>query len=87
MSKDFNDRAWSEYLYLIDNDKKLLRKLNALLNDIERNGNKGLGHPEPLKHMAGCWSREIDKKNRLVYRLMDDGRIEIMKCLGHYDDK
>lgn len=88
MSKLFSNDAWDEYQFLIERDKKLLRKLNSLLNDIERNGNSGLGHPEPLKHsMSGWWSREVDKKNRLIYRLMDDGRIEIMQCMGHYDDK
>lgn len=88
MSKLFSNEAWEEYQLLIERDRKLLRKLNSLLNDIERNGNSGLGHPEPLKHnMTGYWSREIDKKNRLIYRLMDDGRIEIVRCLGHYEDK
>lgn len=88
MSKFFSDKAWDGYQYLINNDKKLLRKLNSLLEDIERNGNVGLGHPEPLKHeMTGWWSREIDHKNRLVYRLMEDGSIEIMQCKGHYNDK
>lgn len=88
MSKFFSNEAWAEYQYLINKDMKLLRKLNRLLDDIERNGNEGIGHPEPLKHKnAGYWSRRIDDKNRLVYKLSDDGKIDIVQCIGHYDDK
>jgi toxin YoeB len=56
------------------------------LKDIERNGYKGIGKPEPLKHeYSGWWSREIDEKNRLIYRI-EDGRIDILQCGGHYDE-
>ena len=66
--------------------KKTLKKINELLRDIERNGNNGIGKPEPLKHnMSGWWSREIDKKNRLVYRIVDT-HIEILQCKTHYND-
>lgn len=66
-------------------DKKTLKKINALIKDIKRNGNVWIGHPEPLKHdLTGKWSREIDVKNRLVYRVFVDGSIEIYQCKGHY---
>ena len=57
------------------------------LADIDRNGNAGLGHPEPLKgNLAGWWSREIDEKNRLIYKI-EDGCIKIFQCKNHYADR
>jgi toxin YoeB len=67
---------------------KTLKKINKLIADIIRNGNVGIGHPEPLKHdLTGKWSREIDEKNRLVYKILDGNRLEIYHCKGHYNDK
>ena len=86
MSKlTFAERAWEEYLYWQTNDKKTLRRINQLLQDIARNGNDGIGKPERLRHRDG-WSRRIDDVNRLVYHLDADDSIEIMQCKGHYDD-
>ena len=87
MNKDFSDDAWDEYLFWIAQDKKTLKKINNLLNDIERNGNSGLGKTEPLKgDFSGYWSREIDEKNRLVYKI-DGNIIKIIQCKNHYNDK
>ena len=85
---NFQDRSWNEYLYWQSQDKKTLKRINDLIKDIERNGNKGIGKPEPLKNeLSGWWSRRIDDANRLVYRLTDDKTIEIAQCKGHYDSK
>ncbi|MDR2825224.1 MAG: Txe/YoeB family addiction module toxin, partial [Deltaproteobacteria bacterium] len=66
-------------------DQKTLRRVNQLLLDIDRNGHKGIGKPESLKHdKRGYWSRRIDEVNRLVYRITDN-RIEIAQCRAHYD--
>jgi len=87
MSKlTFTESGWAEYLYWQTQDKKTLKKINELLRDIDRNNFSGIGKPEPLKNKEGCWSRRIDEKNRLVYRVLD-GSIEIIQCKGHYDDK
>ena len=59
--------------------------MNLLLKDIARNGNDGIGKPEPLRHRDG-WSRRVDDVNRLVYLIKDDGSVEILQCKGHYDD-
>ena len=69
MDKIWSDDAWEGYLYWQTQDKKTLKKINNLIKDIERNGEKnGIGHPEPLKeNLSGEWSRTIDDKNRLVY--------------------
>ncbi|MDR1920241.1 MAG: Txe/YoeB family addiction module toxin [Candidatus Adiutrix sp.] len=78
--------AWADYLYWQTQDKKILKRINALIKDIERNGYEGLGKPEPLKgHLTGFWSRRIDEHNRLVYR-MEGVDIHIAQCRGHYND-
>ena len=83
----FLPKAWEDYLYWQTQDKKTLNRINQLLRDIIRNGNNGLGKPEPLRNNpTGEWSRIIDEKNRLVYRILDD-RIEIIQCRTHYGDK
>lgn len=72
-------------------DRKKLTKVNALIKDIKRNGNSGLGLPEPLTgNLSGLWSRRIDAKNRLIYRISEeDGNrtLEIVQCRTHYNDK
>ena len=73
-------------MYWQAQDKKTLRKINDLLKAIDRDGFSGIGKPEPLKGREGCWSRRIDDKNRLVYKVLD-GQIEIIQCKGHYEDK
>ena len=83
----FFELAWEQYQYWQNQDKKFIKKLNKLLTDIDRNGNSGIGHPEPLKgNLSGWWSREIDEKNRLIYKI-GDGCIKIYQCKNHYDDK
>lgn len=82
----FHEQAWEDYEYWQSQDKKTLKKINKLIRDIKRNPYNGIGHPEPLKHnLQGWWSREIDEKNRIVYKLAGD-IIEILQCKDHYDD-
>ena len=77
------DRAWEDYLYWQAQDKKLLKRLNAILRDIQRDSRDGLGKPEPLKeNMSGWWSRRIDEENRIVDR-EQGGDIIIASCKGH----
>ena len=83
----FLPEGWDDYLYWQGQDKRTLRRVNQLLQDISRNGNEGVGKPEPLRdNKTGWWSRRIDETNRLVYRIQDNGNIEIAQCRGHYDD-
>lgn len=82
----FADDSWSEYLYWQTQDKKTLKKINALLKEIQRNPFDGAGKPEPLKnYKSGLWSRRINDKDRLVYSVNNDFII-IYQCKGHYDD-
>ena len=83
MKKTWTDEAWDDYLTL-QNNKKLLKKANSLLKDIERGGYEELGKPEPLKgNLSGYWSRRIDDCNRIVYKI-ECGVIEIVQCGTHY---
>ncbi len=85
MNKIWFDEAWDDYIRWQTEDKKTLKKINKLIKDIERNPFTGIGKPEPLKHdLNGFWSRRIDEKNRLVYRINND-KIEILSCKSHYD--
>lgn len=73
MNKAFTDIGWEDYLYWQTEDRKTLRKINTLLKDIERNGNEGIGKPEPLTgDLSGFWSRRINQKDRLIYALEMD---------------
>ena len=85
MNKNWFDEAWEDYLYWQMQDKKTLRRINAILKDIERSPFEGIGKPEPLKgNFSGLWSRRIDDKNRLVYFIIN-GSIQIFSCKGHYE--
>lgn len=87
MNKCFTDNGWSDYTYWQTEDRKTLKKINALLNDIDRNGNSGMGKPEPLHgDLSGYWSRRINDKDRLIYRIKDN-EIVILACRFHYSDK
>jgi len=80
--------GWDEYTSWQTEDKRTLKKINELIKDIFRNAHNGIGHPEPLKHnLDGYYSRKIDDKNRLIYRILENGNIEIIHCKGHYKDK
>lgn len=86
--KIWSDDAWDDYLYWQTQDKKTLKRINQLIQDIERNGAaKGIGKPEPLiGDLQGEFSRRIDDANRIVYH-MEGNRIYIASCRGHYGDK
>ena len=84
MNISFSKDAWEEYRYWQTQDRKFLKKLNALLHEATRTPYEGTGKPEPLKHeLAGWWSRRITDEHRLVYRIKD-GALEIAQCRFHY---
>ncbi len=84
MNKTFSDLAWEDYLYWEQTDKRKFKRINQLIKDIDRNGNEGLGKPEPLTHeLQGYWSRRIDEEHRLVYAIEDD-TVLIVQCRYHY---
>ena len=82
----WEERAWEQYCYWQTQDKKTLKRINALIKDIQRSTFEGIGKPEPLKgNLSGFWSRRIDEEHRMVY-FVKDGTIFVVSCKGHYDD-
>jgi len=81
----WTDEAWKDYLYWQTQDKKTLKRINKLLEDIKRDDPfQGIGKPEPLKeNLTGFWSRRIDDTNRLVYAV-DESFITVISCRYHY---
>jgi len=86
MKVTFHESAWEELL-VIQRDRRLARRLEKLIADIQRGGHSGIGKPEQLTgELSGFWSRRIDDHHRLVYRLTADS-IEITECYGHYGEQ
>jgi toxin YoeB len=80
----WNQRGWDDYLWWQTQNRKILKRINTLIADIDRNGNEGLGKPEPLKHgFRGYWSRRITDEHRLVYRIAGK-EIRVAACRYHY---
>ena len=78
------EKAWEDYLFWQQTDKKTLKRINTLIKDIKRNSFAGLGDPEPLKYnWSGYWSRRIDREHRLVYKVTDE-TIIVVQCRYHY---
>ena len=80
----WDEHAWDDYLWWQEQDRRVLKRINTLIRDIARNGNEGLGKPEPLKHdFAGYWSRRITDEHPMVYRV-DGEEIQIAQLRFHY---
>ena len=94
MKISFSIQAWEEYLYFQSQDKKALKKINELIKDVERNGVlNGIGKPEKLtNNLSGLYSRRINDKDRLVYKLEKVGEAHFFAChrakeLGFVNEK
>lgn len=82
----FTENGWIDYEYWQTQDRKTLKRINSLLKDISRSPESGKGKPEPLSHeLSGYFSRRINSKDRLVYRV-EDSQIIILSCRYHYSD-
>lgn len=80
----FSDNAWEDYLHWQKTDRKMLRRINALIREIKRNPFEGIGKPEPLKHaLSGYWSRRITDEHRIVYKITSDA-VRIAQLRYHY---
>lgn len=81
----FSKRAWDEYQHWIRTDKKILKRINLLIQDAQRNPFEGLGKPEALRHLlTGFWSRRISGEHRLVYAVEGDDLL-IAQLRFHYE--
>ncbi len=84
MNLIFSDHAWEDYLHWQKTDKKILKRINALIKEIKRSPYSGTGKPEPLKHaLSGYWSRRITDEHRFVYKVTDDALL-IAQLRYHY---
>lgn len=82
----FADEAWQDYVYWQTADRKILKRINLLIQDIQREPFDGIGKPEPLRfHLSGFWSRRIDEEHRLVYEIENES-ILIASCRYHYGE-
>lgn len=87
MIKSWYETAWKDFIYRKAHDIQVYKRIILLIKDIDRNGNNGIGKPEPLKgNLSGYWSRRIDDKNRIVYKIEND-TIYIAQCGSHYRQK
>ena len=87
MNKVFTENGWADYTFWETEDRKTLKKINKLIEDICQNGNEGIGKPEALSgNLAGYWSRRINDKDRLIYKI-DENNVYILACRYHYSDK
>jgi toxin YoeB len=80
----FTGSAWQDYLWLLENNRPLLKRVNQLIRDITRSPFEGIGKPEPLKgQLSGKWSRRINQEHRLVYEIKS-GDLIVIACRYHY---
>ncbi|MBB5188252.1 MULTISPECIES: Txe/YoeB family addiction module toxin [Zhongshania] len=80
----FAEKAWEDYLYWQKTDKQMLKRINALIKEIQREPFEGIGKPEPLKHaLSGYWSRRINDEHRIVYKINQEA-ILIAQLRYHY---
>lgn len=85
MTVTFSENALDDYISWQEEDKKMLKKINGLIKDIQRHPFEGIGKPEPLKFdLKGYWSRRIDREHRLVYQVIEN-EILVYSCRYHYD--
>ncbi|MFT0533424.1 Txe/YoeB family addiction module toxin [Castellaniella hirudinis] len=80
----WSEQAWDDYLYWQETDKRMVKKVNELIQEIRCTPFEGKGKPEPLRHnLAGFWSRRITAEHRLVYSMTDEA-LRIAACRYHY---
>ncbi len=84
MTLTFSSIAWKDYLYWQKTDKAVLKRINGLIKEIQRNPYEGIGKPEPLKHsLSGYWSRRINDEHRIVYKVTENN-LMIAQLRYHY---
>lgn len=81
----FVPEAFNQYKEWASEDKRIFRKINEIIQSINRTPFEGVGKPEPLKHqLSGCWSRQINSEHRLIYQINPENEIVILQCKYHY---
>lgn len=90
MQVEFSEKAKADLdFWLRSGNKSILKKIYSLIEDIQLHPFEGIGKPEQLKHqLYGCWSRKITQEHRLIYKVIEENKIEILDILslkGHYE--
>lgn len=87
MNITWHPDAWEQYLWWQANDRRILKRINSLIRDIQRGDTEGIGKPEILRgDLAGWMSRRITDEHRLIYRVTDDEKaVLIAACRYHYE--
>ncbi len=86
MSVKFSPNALKQFFHLAEKEKRLFKAFKKIIEDTQRNGTTGLGHPEQLsENLAGWWSKHVDEGNRIVFRIVDEV-VEVAECCTHYKD-
>ena len=84
MTLTFSSKAWEDYLYWQKTDKAILKRINSLIKEIQRDPYDGIGKPESLRHgLSGYWSRRINDEHRIVYKVTGDNLL-IAQIRYHY---
>jgi toxin YoeB len=84
MTLIFSENAWDDYLYWQRKNPKMLKRINTLIQDIQRQSFEGVGKPEPLKHsLFGYWSRRITDEHRIIYKV-ENNSLMIAQLRYHY---
>ncbi|MEI6728432.1 MAG: Txe/YoeB family addiction module toxin [bacterium] len=84
-SVGFDKNGWEDYCHWKNQDKKTIKKIDELIKELFKNPFVGIGKPEPLKqNLTGFWSRRIDEKNRVVYKI-EKNNVTVIRCRGHYN--
>ena len=85
MNLTFTPSGWSDYQWFQERERKLLKRINQLIQEVLRTPFDGIGKPEPLKgDLSGCWSRRINDEHRLVYTV-NANDVVIIACRFHYE--
>ncbi len=80
----FSEHAWNDYLHWQKTDRKIQKRINRLIKEVQRSPFEGIGKPEPLKHaLSGYWSRRINDEHRFVYKVSNDS-VLIAQLRYHY---
>ncbi|MCL2054711.1 MAG: Txe/YoeB family addiction module toxin [Oscillospiraceae bacterium] len=87
MSVKFSPNSLEQLFYLAEREKRIYKSLKKIIEDTQKNGIGGLGHPEALRgNLSGWWSKKVDEGNRMVFRIVNE-TVEIAECYTHYGDK
>ena len=80
----WDEAAWEDYMYWQTADRRILKRINLLIDACLREPFEGIGKPEQLKYGAqGSWSRRINEEHRLVYLVAGEDLV-IVQARYHY---